>query len=109
MQPRVPSLVSGVDFYALPLSTIEGFVLSRVDGSASVEDIWMMAGMEKQELNGILERAPGLGPRGLRGPGGRGRPRAPAARPKPQRDVVPDLHFAVGERLYSPRELEENV
>ena len=109
MQPRVPSLVSGVDLYALPLSTIEGFVLSRVDGSASVEDISMMAGIDQQKLIGILERLRELGAVELRWMGERGKPPAPAAPAKPQRDVVPDLHFAVGERLYSPRELEENV
>src|SRR5262245_16340834 len=61
MAPRVPSPIAGVDVYALPLSTREGFVLSRVDGSASVEDISIMVGIKQDELIGILERLADLG------------------------------------------------
>ncbi len=35
-QARVPRLIEGVDLTALPLSPLEGFVLSRIDGAASV-------------------------------------------------------------------------
>jgi curved DNA-binding protein CbpA len=61
MAPRVPSPVAGINVYALPLSTREGFVLSRVDGSASVEDIAIMVGIKHDELVGILERLADLG------------------------------------------------
>lgn len=58
---RVPMLVAGVDVYSLPLSTMEGFVLSRVDGASRVEDIAMMTGVPEPDLAGILERLEGLG------------------------------------------------
>ena len=109
MQPRVPSLVSGVDLYALPLSTIEGFVLSRVDGNASVEDISMMAGIDQQRLIGILERLRELGAVELRWMGERGKPPAPTGPQRPVRDVAVDLHFAAGEKRYSQSELDEET
>ena len=61
MEPRVPRLVSGVDVFALPLSTMEGFVLSRVDGASAVEDISVMSGIALVELLRILERLNELG------------------------------------------------
>ena len=56
MTARVPSLVSGIDVFSLPLSPKEGFVLSRVDGVSSVEDISIMAGVKQDELLNILEK-----------------------------------------------------
>ena len=106
MQPRVPSLVPGIDLYALPLSTIEGFVLSRVDGAASVEDISMMAGIDRQKLLAILERLRQLGAVELRwmGEGGKVAPAAPA---KPVREREADAHFAAGEEHYASSALDD--
>jgi tetratricopeptide (TPR) repeat protein len=56
MTARVPSLVSGIDVFSLPLSPREGFVLSRVDGVSSVEDISIMAGVKQDELLAILDK-----------------------------------------------------
>lgn len=61
MAARIPKPVRGVDVFSLPLSTREGFVLSRVDGVSSVEDISMMVGIKAAELNTILEKLAGLG------------------------------------------------
>ena len=47
--------------FSLPLSTKEGFVLSRVDGVASVEDISIMVGIKAQELLSVLDRLADLG------------------------------------------------
>lgn len=60
-QPRIPRLVPDADVMSLPLSTVEGFVLSRVDGKATVEDIAMMSGVEGKRLLPILERLAELG------------------------------------------------
>jgi curved DNA-binding protein CbpA len=92
--------------YALPLSTIEGFVLSRVDGAASVEDISMMAGIDQQKLLSILERLRQLGAVELRwmGEGGKVAAVAPA---KPVREREADAHFEGGEALYSSAALDE--
>ena len=56
MTARVPSLVSGIDVFSLPLSPREGFVLSRVDGVSSVEDISIMVGVKQDELLSILTK-----------------------------------------------------
>jgi tetratricopeptide (TPR) repeat protein len=56
MTARVPSLVSGIDVFSLPLSPREGFVLSRVDGISSVEDISIMVGVKQDELLAILDK-----------------------------------------------------
>lgn len=56
MTARVPSLVSGIDVFSLPLSPREGFVLSRVDGVSSVEDISIMVGVKQDELLTILTK-----------------------------------------------------
>jgi curved DNA-binding protein CbpA len=48
--------MSGIDVFSLPLSPREGFVLSRVDGMSSVEDISIMVGVKQAELLQILDR-----------------------------------------------------
>jgi curved DNA-binding protein CbpA len=59
--PRIPTLNRGVDVYKLPLNTKEGFVLSRIDDVASVEDIAMMVGLKLNDLMSILDRLADLG------------------------------------------------
>lgn len=105
VQPRVPNPVAGVDVLALPLSTQEGFVLSRVDGSSSVEDICMMVGIGQQELLGILERLAELGAVEL---SWRPRPQKSPEPEKPRRPSrPPDAHFTRAAPIYDPRELDE--
>jgi len=43
---RLPRLVEGIDLRALPIGPAEAFVLSRVDGKASVLEIAEAAGLE---------------------------------------------------------------
>ena len=47
--------------FSLPLNTKEGFVLSRVDGVSSVEDISIMVGIKLTELLAVLDRLADLG------------------------------------------------
>jgi tetratricopeptide (TPR) repeat protein len=47
--------------FSLPLNTREGFILSRVDGVSSVEDISMMVGVKLTELLAVLDRLADLG------------------------------------------------
>lgn len=61
MPPRIPILNRGVDVYSLPLSTKEGFVLSRIDDVSSVEDISIMVGLKQNELLAMLDRLADLG------------------------------------------------
>jgi curved DNA-binding protein CbpA len=58
---RIPNIKRGIDVYSLPLSTKEGFILSRVDGVATVEDISMMVGVKLNELLLVLDRLAELG------------------------------------------------
>src|SRR6478735_8242637 len=61
MPPRIPKPVRSVNVFGLPLNTLEGFVLSLVDGAVSVEDISIMSGIDQNKLTGILERLGELG------------------------------------------------
>ena len=61
MPSRIPKPTRGIDIFSLPLSTKEGFVLSRIDGVSSVEDISMMVGVKVPELLSMLDKLAGLG------------------------------------------------
>lgn len=61
MSSRVPTPVPGVDVLSLPLSSMEGFILSRVDGAATVEDIAMMVSVSVDRLLPVLDRLADLG------------------------------------------------
>jgi curved DNA-binding protein CbpA len=102
MPPRIPSPVPGVDLYALPLSTLEAFVLSRVDGSASVEDISIMSGIAEDKLLALLARLAELGAVELSWAS-----RAKARAPEPRVSV--DAHFVRDPPRYAATELEEQV
>lgn len=55
-KPKIPRLVAGLDVKALPLTPIEGFVLSRIDGTASVGDIADLTIQDAGEVQSILGR-----------------------------------------------------
>lgn len=55
-KPRIPRLASGIDVRALPLSPLEGFVLSRVDGVASLGDIADLTNQSTDDCATVLER-----------------------------------------------------
>jgi tetratricopeptide (TPR) repeat protein len=103
-----------VDVLSLPLSTTEGFVLSRVDGNASLADISIMVGIGEADLMPILERLHELGAVQLpwkptAGSNGKGRARTaqtPGAPPRPS--GPPDRHFAEAAPSYDPRQLDES-
>jgi tetratricopeptide (TPR) repeat protein len=54
-------LLDGVDLRALPLTPEDAFVLSRVDGSATEEDIAMATGLDVRVVQGALDKLAGLG------------------------------------------------
>jgi curved DNA-binding protein CbpA len=112
MQHHVPTPVRGVDIYKLPLSTLEGFVLSRVDGSASVEDISIMSGIAKDQVLAILQRLFELGAVELSWLGARGKPKAqhqPAAASAAAAQAPADAHFAARVPRFDTALLEEAV
>jgi curved DNA-binding protein CbpA len=134
MQQRVPTPVPGVDIYKLPLSTLEGFVLSRVDGAASVEDISIMSGIDMDQVLSILTRLADLGAVELSWLGARarrtGNNRQPAVTPgtnrqpavtsgtnrqpivpgrAPEPVAAPDAHFAPRTPRFDPSENDSAV
>ncbi|MDA8020022.1 MAG: hypothetical protein MPN21_21485 [Thermoanaerobaculia bacterium] len=56
-----PRLDETVDLSELDLDAQEGFVLSRLDGSTSVEDLTFLTGLPEERISGILERLVLLG------------------------------------------------
>ena len=116
----IPELIDGVDARKLPLSALEGFVYSRVDGSSSAKDIveatgigedLALAALEKLiELGAVRMKAAAPPPppprRDSQPPNKRfGKPHAPPA----QRVLTIPPPSGTPRRLYDPAELEEEV
>ncbi len=53
---RIPRVATGIDVRALPLSPLEGFVLSRVDGIASLGDIADLTNQSTDDCAVVLDR-----------------------------------------------------
>ncbi len=51
-----PKLVDGTDLTSLDLNAEEGFVLSRVDGRTTVDDLTHVTGMNRDQVKGILKK-----------------------------------------------------
>jgi len=66
---RVPELVQGLDVRALPLSALEGFVLSRIDGRAPAREIVALTGLPADQVLQMLERLCALGAARWKGEG----------------------------------------
>jgi len=103
MPPRIPQRVPGVNVLSLPLSTLEGFVFSLVDGRAATGDIAIITGVEASKLDTILERLSELGAVDLPWAPRKSKPKlAPPATP-------PDAHFASGAARYSASEIDDQA
>jgi tetratricopeptide (TPR) repeat protein len=66
---RVPELIEGLDVRTLPLSALEGFVLSRIDGRAPVREILAVTGLPPDQVMEMLERLCTLGAARWKGEG----------------------------------------
>jgi tetratricopeptide (TPR) repeat protein len=64
----VPELVSGLDVRSLPLSALEGFVFSRIDGRASVAEIVTVTGLPMEQVGEIIDKLVKLGAVRLKAP-----------------------------------------
>lgn len=120
--PKVPRLVPGVDVRALPLAPIDGFVLSRIDGTVTVYELAEITGLAPDETTQILEKLVDLGaaewseattPRISR-PASQQTPRSSIPRmqiPTPAHSLVRTAPPPPGtpRALYDPAELEEDV
>lgn len=119
----IPQLVEGLDARSLPLSAVEGFVLSRVDGVSTAKEIADSTGIGEEIALTALQRLLGLGairvqaavppspphaPAAPEQPSKRfGKPETMVAQPQRIRTVPPPS--GTPRRLYDPAELEEDV
>lgn len=97
-EPRkIPKVVANVDIRTLPISAVEGYVLSQVDGVTDLDDLALLMGMPVEILEDHLIRIEALGavewvvvqPAGARRPSSPAMPVAPnppaaAAPPSPK-------------------------
>jgi hypothetical protein len=60
-QLRIPELKPLVDVRTLPLSAVEGYVLSRIDGRCSVTEISALTGLAADMVLGIVEKLRSFG------------------------------------------------
>ncbi len=58
---KIPSLIPGVDIYSLPISSTEAFVMSRIDGVSSIEDLAFSCGISMKEVERVVTRLVELG------------------------------------------------
>jgi len=125
---RIPQLVAGIDVRALPLGALEGFLLSRIDGALTIEEIGELTGLGADAVADIVSRLVSLGVvRWVDAPSQTAQRTAPGgpertfARPRTttpsgservpsgtvsRENVVPP---GVPRALYDPNELEEDV
>jgi tetratricopeptide (TPR) repeat protein len=60
-KPKIPRVVAGIAIHTLPLGPMEGFVLSRIDATASVADISDLTSLPIDEVTRIVEKLMELG------------------------------------------------
>jgi curved DNA-binding protein CbpA len=60
-KPKIPRLIAGVNVRALPLGPMEGFVLSRIDASATIGDIADLTSLDVEEVVRIVDKLLALG------------------------------------------------
>ncbi|MET0343489.1 MAG: DnaJ domain-containing protein [Polyangiales bacterium] len=88
----MPELRGDVDVRALPLTALDGFVLSRIDGRSAVADIVAMTGLPGEQVQAILARLVELGVVRFRGEPAPSAPEEARARPSskpPSRVTAP--------------------
>jgi curved DNA-binding protein CbpA len=128
---RIPQVVEDVDVRALPLGAVEGFVLSRVDGVLTIDELGEITGLGADAVGGIVLRLMSLGAlTWAESPQPTARRAEPTAAERPaqrsgdstsgsaaQGAGAPAADVAAGSRtprgvpraLYDPIELEEDV
>lgn len=109
---KVPKLVAGVELTSLPLGAAGGFVLSRIDGVASVAELAESTGVATAEVRrtlGILADADALEWVEQPEHGGRRRPKQGPAPGRRSAESIRTMPVPPGtpRRLYDPQELEE--
>ncbi len=85
-----PRLNSDVDFSQLKLTPTEGFILSRIDGRASYDEVCRMSSLGRDETLAILRKL--KTEKLILGPGETAPPRAPRRTQRPLRSMNQDFH-----------------
>lgn len=116
---RLPRLLPGADLRSLPISPADAFVVSRIDGSTSIDELAEETGKSVDELTLLLERLAGLGALVLEEaprPVERRLSPVPTARPSGAFRLGPIVETSAGSEaqhpaaaLYDPSELDEDV
>lgn len=60
-RPIIPRLVAEVDVRSLPLTAVEGFVVSRIDGALAVHDLADLVSLDVSEIERIVRKLIELG------------------------------------------------
>lgn len=55
-KPKIPRVIAGIAMHALPLAPMEGFVLSRIDATATITDIADLTSLDVAEVARIIDK-----------------------------------------------------
>lgn len=116
---RIPRRAAGVAIRQLPLTPLEAFVLSYIDGSTGEADLAIITGLSASSLTAVLERLRHLGAIDLDAPldpsgAPPDRPSQPGSPPQKEARAAPSAArtrtpITGTPRLYDPAELDEDV
>ncbi len=120
--PKPLPLPSGKSVQSYPLLPVDGFVLSRIDGTISIPEIVSLTGLDDATVMGSIEKLASLGliemkarapaPRSLPPPKGTVSTRSPSIPPHPVTEISEVLDSGAPKpkrALYDPAELDEDV
>lgn len=120
--PKPRPLPVGKTLQSLPLAPVDGFVLSRIDGTLTVGDLVSLTGLDAQAVLASLEKLASLElielgsrpppPRSIPPPRGERPQRSPSIPPRPVTEISEVLESGAPKpkpALYDPSELDEDV
>jgi curved DNA-binding protein CbpA len=120
--PKPLPLPAGKTLQSYPLAPVDGFVLSRIDGTLTVDDIVNLTGLDPATVSASLQKLASLElvelgprpppPRSVPPTGGPVRERSPSIPPRPVTEVSDVLDTGAPKpkpALYDPAELDEDV
>jgi len=123
--PKIPKplpLPAGKSVQSYPLAPVDGFVLSRIDGTLSIAEIVTLTGLDNVAVTASVDKLVGLGlvemkarpapPRSMPPPRGSVPSRSPSIPPHPVTEISDVLASGAPRpkpALYDPAELDEDV
>jgi curved DNA-binding protein CbpA len=120
--PKPLPLPAGKTVRSYPLAPVDGFVLSRIDGTLSIREIVTLTGLDNVVVQGSIDKlvslglvslgAPPAAPRSVLPPPGTTPTRSPSIPARPVTEISGVLESGVPKpppALYDPAELDEDV